>query len=118
MDKIKLIKKFLKIINYEQNFIDNIKIYLESLDSIHIDKILFCIENKKEELLDKLIMVYNDIYTIEELIVAINFYSSPVGQSFINKTQQTQKQTLEVSQKFSDKHILPEIQKILESCDV
>ena len=69
-----------------------------------------------EKLKTDFIPLYADTFTEEELKGLLDFYRSPVGQSFSRKQPELMQKSMEISQKMMMK-IMPEIQKLVEELE-
>lgn len=66
-----------------------------------------------DKLKDDYISIYAETFTEEELKGLIEFYKSPVGQKFIQKTPELMKRSMEITQKqMAD--IMPKIREIMK----
>jgi len=66
-----------------------------------------------EKLKDDYINVYTEVFAKEELRELINFYKSPIGQKYVEKTPEVTRKIMLLSQKHSSE-LMPKIQKMIE----
>lgn len=80
---------------------------------VFLDKVTDLSMNEAKAMMDKLDVVYAEVYTEEELRAMVAFFNSPEGQSMMNKQPEVMARVIPMAQEMQRK-ILPEIQKLAE----
>lgn len=103
MTKRDLIAKFLEVYGTRKVMSMNFEQMLKTIPPNAVPVFQRII--KADEIIQALIPVYDKFFTKEDLIVLINFFSTPVGNKFVESVPALMNESVSVSAKYFEEHL-------------
>ena len=102
-DKKALILKFLDISGTRSSLSENLDMMIKQIPPDQAqDAADVRTRVKVDEIIDQLVPIYDRNFTDEQLQGLIDFYSSPLGRTFISKLPDVMRESVEVSTKYME----------------